>query len=95
VDCQRIEDAHPEGWRGHVVANLPYGERLFQAESYPEELARCFARAEGAHVTVLTMGEAFAKAMWSVARRKPTRWLNVDNGGLDCVLLHFAARARR
>ncbi|MBQ9993181.1 MAG: class I SAM-dependent RNA methyltransferase [Clostridia bacterium] len=83
-----VRDFAPEGERGIVICNPPYGERLLstaQAQEIYKELGRLFVRRPGWSYSVITPDEQFEK----VFGRKATKRRKLYNGMIKCQLYMY------
>ena len=85
-EAEALDFAPRSGWNGHVVSNLPYGERVNRGEDV-EGLYRAFgerlrSRCAGYRVGLLGPAGRLSRAFGLADAER----LALKNGGLDCIL---------
>ena len=86
ADARRIEK--PEGVRGTIVCNPPYGERMGEMkeiEALYRDIGKTFARFEPWHVYVITSCDYFER----LYGRRADKTRKLYNGMLPCTLYQF------
>lgn len=86
ADARKIQK--PEGRRGSIVCNPPYGERmgeLAEIEKLYRDIGRNFKNFEPWHIYVLTSSEYFEK----LYGRRADKSKKLYNGMLPCTLYQF------
>lgn len=86
ADARRIRK--PEGRRGSIVCNPPYGERMGEMEEIERlyrDIGRNFKHFEPWHIYVLTSSEYFEK----LYGRRADKSKKLYNGMLPCTLYQF------
>ena len=71
--------------RVHVVANLPFGNRLAIAPDFPRQFAAAVSRWHGWRVSILAGSPVYRKAI----ALKPQSVVPLQNGDLECELLNY------
>ncbi len=85
-DARKIEK--PDGRRGTIVCNPPYGERMGdmrEVEGLYRDIGRCFKTFEPWHIYVITSCEYFEK----LYGRRADKTRKLYNGMLPCNLYQF------
>ena len=85
-DARRI--VKPEGVRGTLICNPPYGERMMSlrdAEALYRDIGRNFALFDRWQIYVLTSCEYFEKLF----RRRADKKRKLYNGTIPCTLYEF------
>jgi 23S rRNA G2445 N2-methylase RlmL len=85
VECHPLTAVSPRSPAGHVLTNPPYGERLQGTPALYRDMQRTFCRLSGYRVAILAGTPDIERAM----QRRPTRWLAVFNGNIECRLLIY------
>ncbi len=86
ADARRIEK--PEGRRGSILCNPPYGERLMtieETQNLYRSMGRCFAAFDPWQIYVLTSSESFER----LYGRKADKIRKLYNGMIPCRLYQF------
>ncbi len=85
VEERDIAELRPTAPSGFVVTNPPYGERVAADAGLYKRIAEALDRLEGHTVCILAGTPDIERAIG----RRPTRWLALFNGAIECRLLTY------
>jgi putative N6-adenine-specific DNA methylase len=90
VEVGDVRAMKPDSFRGFVVSNPPYGERMDHSPDLYASLARTFDACSTTTVALLAGHPDIPRAF----RRRPDRYWHLFNGAIECTLLVFEPRPR-